>query len=176
MKQFPWGTCYKTAAWPMTKQFSILTYDITAVWPMTKQFSNLTYDKTAVWPMTKQFYDITNDKNAVWPMINLQFYLWQINKHSPVTKMQFNLWQKYSLSGDKFTYWAVTKTHIDLWQNCLNNTDYPAQCSLQSMWRKWLVRWAVYIDKKVVGSSPIKWHFSWKIFKIKYCYQGWTMA
>ena len=51
--------------------------------------------------------------------------------------MQFGLWQKYSLTCDKFTYQAVTKTHIDLWHN-----HY-----------KWLARWAFHFDTNVVGSS-----------------------
>ena len=54
MKQLSWVPRYKTAIWPMTKQFSNLTYDKTAVPPMKNlqldlwQNNTLTYDKNVV--------------------------------------------------------------------------------------------------------------------------------
>ena len=47
-------------------------------------------------------------------------------------------------------------------------TTKHAQLRLHPQWRKWLARWALYIDTKVVGSSLSQVAFSsWKRFQIQ---------
>ena len=95
-----------------------LTYDKNKV---------LAYNKTAVWVLKK----LHIDKSTVLPMKNTNIHLWQI----------------YSLTCDKFTYWAVTKKHIDLWQNHYNKICPAASTSS--------------VAQVVSAVGLTHWHKSW---------------